>query len=404
MESEIGNCSTLRSPDLVVNRNIFILSGSMALGMSSAPVIVLLGGIVGVALAPNPSLSTLPVAMLVVGVAFFTVPAALIMRITGRRPGFVAASLVAALACILGIYAIHAKSFVLFCAVAFLIGGNMAFVQQYRFAAAESVEPNEVSRAISIVLLGGIVAAFLGLELAKHTKEMLPFGLYSGSFASLAALNLVNSCLLCFLTDPRIREEVYIGDERPIGEVVRQPIYLTAVMAALVAYGVMSFIMTATPVSMHVIDDFSIEATAWVIQSHVMAMFIPSLFTGFLISRYGLTRVMLWGTVLMTFCVALALADRHFIHYWAGLVLLGVGWNFLFIGGTILLTRCYSQAERFKAQAFNDFTVFGFQALASLSAGTVIFLAGWKVVNGLNLPLLLIMFGVIWKLKRQIDG
>ena len=387
-----------------MNRNVFLLSCSMALGMSTAPVIVLLGGIVGVALAPSPSLSTLPVAMLVVGVALFTVPAALIMRITGRRPGFMAASLVAALACILGIYAIHAQSFVLFCSVAFLIGGNMAFVQQYRFAAAESVQSVRVSKAVSIVLLGGVVAAFLGPELAKHTREMLPFGLYSGSFASLAGLNLVNCCVLYFLTDPKASEGVKTDNGRPLGMIVTQPIFLTAVMAALVAYGVMSFIMTATPVSMHVLDGLSIEATAWVIQSHVMAMFIPSLFTGLLIGRYGLTRVMLWGTVLMTACVVLAVADRRFIHYWAGLVLLGIGWNFLFVGGTTLLTRCYSPAERFKAQAVNDFAVFGFQALASLSAGTVIFMAGWEVVNGLNLPLLVIMFGVIWKLKRQIDG
>jgi MFS family permease len=316
----------------------------MALGMSTAPVIVLLGGIVGVALAPYPSLSTLPVAMLVVGVALFTVPAALIMRVTGRRLGFMAASLVAALACIAGIYAIHSQSFVLFCSVAFFVGGNMAFVQQYRFAAAESVEPVRVSRAVSIVLLGGVVAAFLGPELAKNTREMLPIGLYSGSFASLAVLNLVNCFVLFFLRNPRVREEVDKGEERPLRVVVRQPVYLTALMAG-------------------------------VIQSHVMAMFIPSLFTGFLISRYGLTRVMLSGIVLMTACVALALVDRLFLHYWAGLVLLGVGWNFLFIGGTTLLTRCYNPAERFKAQAVNDFAV----------------------------PLLLIIFGVIWKLREQID-
>jgi predicted MFS family arabinose efflux permease len=315
-----------------------------------------------------------------------------------------AASLIAALACIIGIYAIHVQSFVLFCTVAFFVGGNLAFVQQYRFAAAESVEPDMVSKAVSIVLLGGIVAAFLGVELAKLSREMLPFGLYSGSFASLAMLNFANCCLLYFLTAPQIREEIYTGSERPLGTVVRQPIYLVAVMAALIAYGVMSFIMTATPVSMHVMDNFSIESTAWVIQSHVMAMFIPSLFTGLLISRYGLTKVMLWGTTLMIVCVALALADRRFIHYWAGLVLLGVGWNFLFIGGTTLLTRCYNSAERFKAQAVNDFAVFGFQALASLSAGTVIFMAGWEVVNGLTLPFLVIMLAVVWKLKHQIDG
>ena len=214
---------------------------------------------------------------------------------------------------------------------------------------------------------------------------------------------MVNSFLLFFLKDLEVRKEVYIGDERPIGMVVRQPVYLMAVMAALVAYGVMSFIMTASPVSMHVIDDFSIEATAWVIQSHVMAMFIPSLFTGLLISRYGLTKVMLWGTILMIVCVAMALGDRRFIHYWAGLVLLGVGWNFLFIGGTTLLTRCYNPGERFKAQAVNDFAVFGFQALASLSAGTVIFVAGWEIVNGLNLPLLFAMLLLIWKMKSRIE-
>jgi len=371
----------------------------MALGMSTAPVIVLLGGIVGAALAPYPTLSTLPVAMLVVGVALFTVPAALIMKKTGRRKGFMAGSLAAALACILGIYAVHVQSFILFCSVALLIGGNMAFVQQYRFAAAESVEPEKVGKAVSVIMLGGIAAAYLGPELAKQARELLPLGLYSGSFAVLAGLNFVNVCLLYFLVEPDVIRDESEGEARSLGKIIRQPIYLTAVMAALVAYGVMSFIMTATPVSMYVIDNFSIDATAWVIQSHVMAMFIPSLFTGILISRFGLTKVMLLGLVLMIGCVVLALVNRHFVHYWTG-----VGWNFLFIGGTTLLIRCYSPAERFKAQAVNDFAVFGFQALASLSAGTVIFLAGWEVVNGLNLPLLVIMLGVVWKLRDQIDS
>ena len=386
-----------------MNRNVTLLSFSMALGMSSAPVIVLLGGILGVSLAPSPSLSTLPVAMMVVGVAIFTVPAALIMRRTGRRPGFMGASVMATLACVLGVYAIHIKGFALLCTVAFLIGGNMAFVQQYRFAAAESVEAARVGKAVSLVLLGGIAAAFLGPELAKHARALLPFGLYSGSFGALALLNLLNVALLSFLKEPGAAENVITVRERPLATVLRQPIYMTAVMAALVAYGVMSFIMTATPVSMHVMDAFSIEATAWVIQSHVMAMFIPSLFTGFLISRYGLAEVMLSGAALMGVCVALSLADRHFIHYWLGLVLLGVGWNFLFIGATTLLTGCYNPAERFKAQAINDFTVFGFQALASLSAGTVIFLAGWEMVNGLSLVPLLIVFRIIWRQRSSIS-
>ena len=376
----------------------------MALGMSSAPVIVLLVGILGIELAPDPSLSTLPVAMLVVGVALFTVPAALVMRVVGRRWGFMAASLVAAAGCLLGVRAIHGHSFVLLGLAAFFIGANMAFVQQYRFAAAESVASERVGKAVSVVLLGGIAAAFLGPELAKHTREVLPLGLYSGSFASLALLNMVNCGLLSFLKEPLVAQGADEQQGRPLRVVLGQPLYRTALLAALVAYSVMSFIMTATPVSMHHMDRFSIEATTWVIQSHVMAMFIPSLFTGFLISRYGLAKVMLWGAGLMAACIAMALAERHFIHYWTGLVLLGIGWNFLFIGGTTLLTRSYRPAERFKAQAVNDFTVFGFQALASLSAGTVIFLAGWEVVNGLGLAPLLAVFWIIWKQRRAING
>ena len=387
-----------------MNANVLLLSCSMALGLSGAPVIVLLGGIIGTSLAPDPTWATLPIAMLVSGTALCTVPAALLMQRIGRRWGFTAASLVTSLACLGGIYAIHRESFALFCLVALFIGGNMAFVQQYRFAAAESVETAWTGKAVSVVLLGGIAAAFIGPEMAKRAMVLLPFGLYSGSFAGLAALYLANAGLLSFLREPEARREEATGTARPLRQVVSQPVYLVAVMAGMVAYGVMAFIMTATPVSMHVIDHFSLKETTWVIQSHILAMFVPSLFTGTLIARLGLSRIMFLGTALMTGCVAVALVERHFVHYWAGLVLLGVGWNFLFVGGTTLLTKCYSPAERFRAQAVNDFSVFGFQALASLSAGTVIFNAGWEVLNGLSLPLLLFTLVLVWSLRARIDS
>jgi MFS family permease len=387
-----------------VNRNVLLLSLSNALGMAGAPAVVLLGGIIGSKLAPGPTLSTFPVAAMVVGVAVFTVPAAMLMAKIGRRAGFMLSSVVTSLAALSGIYAIHSASFAHFCLVSFFIGGNMAFVQQYRFAAAESVEPAQVSKAVSFVLLGGIVAGFLGPEIAKRAKDLLPYGLYSGSFAAIATLYLLNTGLLRFLKEPEVQNAKVVGEGRPLGVIVRQPIYLTALFAAMVAYGVMSFIMTATPVSMHVIDNFSIDQTAWVIQSHVLAMFIPSLFTGFLISRFGLPRVMLAGTLMLMGCAVAALVDRHFIHYWTGLVLLGIGWNFQFVGATTLLTRCYSSSERFKAQAFNDFSVFGFQAVASLTAGTVIFSAGWEVLNALSLPLLAVMLVVIWKMGRKMGN
>jgi MFS family permease len=387
-----------------MNRNVFLLGCAMALGLSGAPVIVLLGGIVGTTLSPDPSLATLPVAMLVTGTALCTVPAALLMGRIGRRPGFMMASAAAALASLAGALAIHLGSFTLFNLAALVIGGNMAFVQQYRFAAAESVEPEKVSRAISTVLLGGIAAAFLGPELARMSRDLLPLGLYSGSFAVLSALYLVSIAVLSGLRSPREQGlDESTGERHSLSSIVLQPLYLTAVLAGLTAYGVMAFIMTATPVSMHIIDHFTLRETAWVIQSHILAMFVPSLFTGALIGRYGLPRIMLTGTLLMTACAVISLVDRHFVHYWTGLVLLGVGWNFLFIGGTTLLTKSYRRGDQFRAQAVNDFVVFGFQALASLSAGAVIFRADWETLNSLSLPLLAAMVAVIWKMKGGID-
>ncbi|MEN8142693.1 MAG: MFS transporter, partial [Thermodesulfobacteriota bacterium] len=374
-----------------MNRNILVLALSQALGLSGAPMIVLIGGIIGADLAPDKSWATLPLALLVIGGAAFTIPAALLMGRIGRRLGFMTGMAIALLSSLVAVYAISTESFLLFCLSTLGLGTNMAFVQQYRFAAAESVEPNYVGRAISLVLIGGIAAAFLGPELAKNSREWLPIGPYSGSFASLAAIYLFNMVVMSFLKKPHISTAaVETGGKRPLKEIISQPLFLTAVLAAMVAYWSMTFIMTATPVSMHIIDGFSLADTAWVVQGHVIAMFSPSLFTGWLIDRFGLGKMMKSGIILMTFCVVIALIERHLIHYWSGLFLLGIGWNFLFVGGTTLLTRTYRPAERFKAQAFNDFTVYGFQATASLSAGAIVFYAGWEIINLTTLPLLLI--------------
>jgi predicted MFS family arabinose efflux permease len=376
----------------------------MAMGLSGAPVIVLLGGIIGVELAPSPAWSTLPIAMMVMGTALFTIPAALLMRVIGRRYGYMTGSMAAAGACGLGVYAINAQSFLLFNGAAFFIGANLAFVQQYRFGAAESVPSEKVSQAVSLVLLGGVAAAFIGPELAKQAKNLLPYGLYSGSFAALSVLYMLNTAAFILFVKPQRVHEDEEGERRSLSSVIRQPLYLTAVMAGMVSYGVMSFIMTATPVSMHIIDRLSIDQTTWVIQSHILAMFIPSLFTGSLIARFGLTRIMSAGSLLMGGCVATALLDRTFVHYWLGLVMLGVGWNFLFVGGTTLLTRTYRPGERFRAQAVNDFAVFGFQAAASMSAGTVIFALGWEVVNAASLPVLFLVLGTILVQRRRIEN
>ena len=387
-----------------MNRNILILTLSQALGLSAAPMVVLIGGIIGADLAPDQSWATLPLALMVIGTAAFTIPAALLMGRIGRRDGFIIGITLALFASILGVYAIHSRSFLLFCLATFGIGSNMAFVQQYRFAAAESVDHAHVGRAVSLVLVGGIIAAFLGPELAKNSREWLPFGPYSGSFAALAAIYLLNIMIMLFLNIQLSANNTAAGRQRPLKEIIRQPLFVTAVLAALVAYWCMTFIMSATPVSMHVIDGFSLEDTAWVVQSHVLAMFIPSFFSGWLIDRFGLGKVMKTGIILMALCVVASLINRHLVHYWSGLVALGIGWNFLFVGGTTLLTKTYQPEERFKVQAFNDFTVYGFQATASLSAGAIIFYAGWEVVNLITLPWLMISLIVILKMGRHLQN
>jgi MFS family permease len=381
---------------------VIILSLSQALAFSVAPAVTLIGGILGSEMAPNPSLATLPISIMVVGLALNAVPAALLMQRIGRRLGFMAAALLTGLACLLAAYAVGQENFLLYCLATFLIGVNGAFVMQYRFAAAESVAPQYVGRAVSLVLVGGIAAGFLGPEIVKRTKDWLDYGLYTGSFASLAILFLVVFLLMIFYQDVTPSQAEASGEERSLRVVVAQPIYLTALAAGVVSYGVMTFIMTATPVSMHILHGFTIDQTAWVIQSHVIAMYLPSLFTGFLVEKLGSLRMMVLGLLVMLTCAGLALVNQELLGFWGALVLLGIGWNLLFVGGTTLLTRSYHPAERFKAQAVNDSTVFGVQALASFSAGTVIFLTNWKILITLTLPFLVVLLGGLIILRGQI--
>ena len=382
------------------SRNVLLLSIGQAFGSAGITMMVLLGGIIGSDMAPTPALATLPISIQVLGVALSTVPASFVMRRFGRRRGFVASSLVAALAALLAAYAVSVGSFVLFCMATFFTGLNGAFVQQYRFAASESVEPRYASRAVSFVLVGGIFAGILGPELAKRTKDLFGVGLYTGSFICLACLYVIAAVILLFLQNSRPQAEATLGTERPLGQIAAQPVYFVALLSGAVGYGVMSFTMTATPIQLNRISGFTLDETAWVIQSHVIAMFLPSLFTGYILERLGVLRVMFIGVLLLGGCVGLGLVSQHLLHYWAALVLLGLGWNFTYVGATVLLTRSYRPSERFKAQATNDFTIFGIQAIASLSAGTIIYAAGWVALNLITLPFLILMLGALLFLRN----
>jgi MFS family permease len=385
-------------------RNVYVLALAQALSAAGMMTVFLLGGIIGSELAPLPQLATLPVSLTVVGLAASAIPAALLMERIGRRAAFVASASLAALAALVVAWAVVQQSFALLCAATLVLGANLAFQQQHRFAAAESVPPGRVSHAISVVMMGTLAAAAVGPQLALAIKNLVPGHEYAGSFIGVAAL-CAAAALVLTQCDPGVHHArgTVTGEARPLAQVVRQPQFLLAVAAVVVSYAVMSFIMTATPISMHVHDHHSDADTAWVIQSHLLAMYGPSLFSGGLVARIGVRAGMSAGLALMFACVAIDSAGHDLMHYWWGLVLLGVGWNLLFVAGTTLLTTTYLPAERFRAQAVNEFSVFGTQALASLLAGPAIHALGWRTLNLATLvPLALFAAAVLaWPGQRS---
>jgi MFS family permease len=366
-----------------------MLSATQALCMSGSFLFVLLGGIIGTHLAPAPALATLPVSLLIAGLAASVVPAGALIHRFGRRAVFVGSALQAGVGCVLAGYAVATGRYWLFCMAAFLLGGNNAVVMQYRFAATEYVERSCASRAISVVMTGALVAAWLGPELAVRTADLVPAAHYAGSFYAGTGLYLVAAIVLSRVPSSAAAHAADPTPPRPLGEIAAQPTYRVAVLAALASYAVMSFIMTATPISMHVVDHHDEVATARVIQVHLLGMYLPSLGSGWIIARFGDRPVIAVGTLLMAACVLIATRFGHgVIHYGWALGVLGLGWNLLFIAATTLLTKTYRARERIRAQTLNDFLVFGAQAVASLLAGLAVTTIGWESLNYATLPLL----------------
>ena len=371
-------------------RNLIVLVTCQMISATATISLVTLGGIIGMTLTSNKAFVTLPLSLMVVAVAATAIPATMLMRRIGRRFGFVLAAVFAAIGMFIGVFALIHSSFTLFCTAAMMLGANGAFTQQYRYAAAESVAPEYVARAISFVLLGPIGGAFLGKELATRGQDWIEGIPYAGTMAALGVLFVLQAILLLALREPEVHEEHEPRhSDRSLKEIIRQPVFFTAVFGGVVAYGIMTLIMTATPLSMHVNEGYSLEDTSSVIRAHVLAMYVPSLFAGFLIERLGVTRLMMAGTAGLLATSIIGLQGHALMHYWWALVLLGVGWNFLYVGGTTLLTYSYSMAERFRAQGVNEFLVFGMSASASLLAGTVIFFFGWTTLLLVPIPVVL---------------
>jgi len=364
-----------------MNKNLWLLILSQIFAFTAAPVTVFLSGIIGSQFSPIKSLATLPMALSIVGVAIFAIFAAKIMSIIGRRAGFILASVGSSLAALMASYSIIIESFLLFNLGCFLLGAGVAFSHQYRFAAVETVNKDMAPKAISIILLAGIGSAFIGPNLANISKEIISDHLYAGSYVALAILTLSSTIFLLFYEDNHRPSNFVKKNTRSYFELIGQPRFLQALIASSFAYAVMSFLMTATPISMHVMEKISLAKTGLVIQLHIAAMFLPSLITGNLIKKFGHSKIMYSGVLLFSITILTSLFEQNFINYLIALIFLGFGWNFLFISGTSLLVLSYKEEEKFKAQGFNDLIVYTVQAIASLSAGIFISLTSWKTMN-----------------------
>ncbi|MEJ2449558.1 MAG: MFS transporter [Gammaproteobacteria bacterium] len=386
----------------VFSRNVPLLAVCQALMMSANTLLVATSALVGYALASNKVYATLPFALQLIATMCTTIPAAILMRKTGRQRGFMLATVLGMSGgslCTLGI--LHGQ-FVIFALGGMLLGMFNGFGNYYRFTAADIVDPAHRSRAISLVLAGGVIAAIIGPNLANLTRNLIGSANFAGSYASIIGLYVLSLGILSFLKLPQNSHtsKKQTDSGRPLAVIVRQPKYIVAVICGMLGYGVMALVMTATPLAMQQ-HAYPFSDTSFVIQWHVLGMYVPSFFTGHLIHRFGGIRIMLLGALAGLACVAINLTGTSVTHFWIALSLLGISWNFLFIGATSLLTETYRQEETFKAQAVNEFSVFSTVAISSLSAGALQNLLGWQAVNlGAIIPLAIVLFSLLWLYTR----
>ena len=389
----------------LAKRNALVLATAQAIVGAVAPVSIAMGGLAGAyLLLDDKSLATAPVAGYNVGVALGALPAAMLMRAVGRRLGLMSGAVVTSLGSLLAAYALFVASFWTFVAALAVVGFAGAFSQQYRFAATDHAPEHFRSRAISWVLAGGLFAAVIGPQLAIATGGLFAPIMFAGSFVGTAGLGLGGVLILSFLrvpdAPPANRTVETVEPARPLGTIVRQPRYLTALLCSVGAYALMSFVMTGAPLAMIACGHSEVDAY-WGIQWHVMAMFGPSFFTGSLMARYGRERIMMTGFGLLVACAVVALAGLSLANFWGALVLLGVGWNFGFIGATAMVTETYRASERNKAQGFHDLVLFSSVAFASLMSGGTLNAFGWEMLNWIVFPVSLVCLAALVVARRR---
>lgn len=377
--------------------NVLLLAVSQGLNGTALSIVILAAPLAGHMLAEDKALVTLPHGMQWLFTMATAYPASMLMRRYGRRLGFVSAELFYIIGALLCIHALVSAQFMFLWIGACFLGAGNGFAVFYRFAAADAADETFRSRAISYVLAGGVIAGFIGPKIATETRDLFDASLFIGCYAAIIVIALVKMAVLSQLRMPRPTVHERSGDQgRPLAEIARQPRFIVAIMSSMLTWGLMVLLMSSTPVAMFV-NHHEFADSAFVIQWHIVGMFAPSFFTGWLIARFGLANIMLVGGLLQVSAVGINLIGMEVWNFWASNFVLGIGWNFLFVGGTMLLTTTYAPAERAKVQGVNDLLVYGTAALASFGSGAMHHLLGWQVVNMSVAPLvLLVLLSNIW--------
>jgi MFS family permease len=378
-----------------LKRNVALLAICQTLLFFSNATLITITAVAGSTLALNKSLATLPVTAWVLGMALATLPASMFMKRFGRRAGFMVAALIGLAGAALCVFAIHRHDFWLLCAGMVMFGVYGGTGLFYRFAAVDTSPPEFRSTAISLVMAGGLIGGYFGPELSKLTVNLFPIE-HLGTYLSIVVYVIATLVVLTMLDIPAPTTDEQYAKGRSLRAIAAQPTFVVAVIGAALGFGMMNFLMVAAPLAMkahgHEYNDYAL-----VIQWHVIAMFAPSFFTGFLIKRFGVLNLMFAGVVIFAACIAAALAGITVAHFWVALALLGIGWNFLFIGGTTLLTETYEPAERAKTQGVNDFAITLTQLVTSVTSGWMLERSGWEFVNYLAMPLVATMgFAIVW--------
>ena len=385
--------------------SILLLSICFSLSASTSSLSVSASSIVGFQIAENKALATFPLTFHLLGTMLAGIPASMLMKFIGRRYGFLIGTGIGTFGAASASLAIIYSSFPFFCLSIFCLGILNGFAQLYRFTAVEVSSIELRTKAVSYVMLGGIAAGFIGPAIAAEGKDYIENAQFAGSYLSIILLYFFIVIILMRIRLPQPSVEEQTGDTRPLKVIFMQPKFIVSVLSAMIGYGVMAMIMTATPLAMTKGNGYPFSDAAFIIQWHALGMFAPSFITGSLIKRFGAVQIIFTGILLNFICIAINISGTELINYWSALVLLGVGWNFMFVAGTTMVTETYQPAEKAIVQGVNDFLVFGTAALCSLLSGVLQTSFGWETVNLSTIPLLLIvlvsLFWFIFSSKQQ---